>query len=808
MSTIRPLCLLLALGLLSTALAFAQQEAGSIIGRVTREDGSGVGGVTVVIVETSAAEITDSGGNYAFNNVPVGDSYTLSFTLGVNVESQSGMAVTPGDSTQFDLTIDWQVGFAETLTVTSASRRIERIVEAPASISSISDIEIKRNSSHGQVPKLLEFTPGAEVTQSGIYDYNFNTRGFNSSLNRRVATLIDGRNPAVPFLGAQEWAAVSFPLDDISSLELVRGPSAALYGANASSGVLNMTTKGPRLHPGGGVRFTGGELKTANLDFRWAGELGNNWYTKVVGGLRSHGDFTVSRNGAAEYSVPCTAAGQVNCLPQEAIPLARLNDDNIYFGGIRFDKYLTNGMVFTMEGGLADIAGPVTQTGIGRVQLLDVQRPWARFNFNTGNFNFLAYYNARNAPKQAALASGANLALNSYNVNFEAQYSRNFSDDKVRLVVGGFAKWEDIDSFDPDTGRQSLMFAPVDENFQAVFGQVDFSVTDNLKLVLAGRFDQSTLHDAEFSPKASVVYSFNSNHTARFTYNEAFQVANYSEFFLQADVQRPADLSALEPICAQFGISCGFTNPTRVLGLGNSDLNVEKIRTFEVGYSGIFAGKAFFTIDYYNSRADDFITDLLPNVGTPLGRVNPNFGAWEGPEGLPAPAEALIRSLAPAILSNNFDGSNILAAVSYTNFGEVDTQGIDLGLNYYFLQDWTLSFNYSWFDWEAKDAPAGFEFLLLPNTPENKLSFGLNFARPRYDAGFSIRWVDTFLWAVGPFRGEVPSYTTADLTANYSINDHWTLGANISNLFNSEHWEAFGGDLLARRALVNVRFGF
>ena len=51
--------------------------------------------------------------------------------------------------------------------------------------------------------------PGAEVTQSGIYDYNFNTRGFNSSLNRRVATLIDGRNPAVPFLGAQEWAAMT-----------------------------------------------------------------------------------------------------------------------------------------------------------------------------------------------------------------------------------------------------------------------------------------------------------------------------------------------------------------------------------------------------------------------------------------------------------------------------------------------------------------------------------------------------------------------------------------------------------------------
>ena len=68
-------------------------------------------------------------------------------------------------------------------------------------------------------------------------------RGFNSSLNRRILTLIDGRDPSVPFLGSQEWAAVSFPMDELATVELVRGPGSALYGANAFSGVLNMTTR-------------------------------------------------------------------------------------------------------------------------------------------------------------------------------------------------------------------------------------------------------------------------------------------------------------------------------------------------------------------------------------------------------------------------------------------------------------------------------------------------------------------------------------------------------------------------------------
>ena len=125
------------------------------------------------------------------------------------------------------------------------------------------------------------------MTQSGLYDYNINTRGFNSSLNRRVATLIDGRDPSVPFLGAQEWSAVSFPLDDLANLEMVRGPSAALYGANASSGVLNMTTKAPRDSQGGILRLSFGELNTTNVDLRWAGSLGNEWYVKALGGIRT-----------------------------------------------------------------------------------------------------------------------------------------------------------------------------------------------------------------------------------------------------------------------------------------------------------------------------------------------------------------------------------------------------------------------------------------------------------------------------------------------------------------------------------------
>ena len=792
----------------------AQEETGRIEGRVTRMDDSPLRGVSVVINELSRTDITDVNGLFAFTGVPAG-TYTVTLVLGTNLATLSA-EVTAGQVTLLEERVEWELGFVETLTVYGASRRIERIVEAPAAVTVVNEKQIERIASHGQVPKMMEFTPGAEVTQSGLYDFNFNTRGFNSSLNRRVVTLIDGRDPSVPFLGAQEWAAISFPLDDLATAELVRGPSAALYGANASSGVLNMTSKAPRYSQGGFFRLTGGELSTVNLDFRLAEDLGSDFYIKVVGGLRNSGDFTVSRNGQAEYSVPCPTPVSTDCLPQERAPLARENDNNIFFGGVRLDKYLSNGQALTFEGGYADVRGPVFQTGIGRVQLVDIKRPWARFNWNSERFNFLTYYSGRQADEQLALSPGTNLALDTWHWHTEAQTNWSFAQEDVQVVLGGSYRRTDINSEDPNTGQQTLMFEPVDSDNGAVFGQVDWRLDERWKIVLAGRFDASTLHESQFSPKASLVFNVNPENSVRFTYNQAFQVANYSEFFLQANVAAPVNLSAIEAgACAPFGVDCGFGGLTRILAVGNEDLEVEKTKMFEIGYSGIFDNKVYVTFDYYNARNDRFITDLIPQIDSATGtRTNSNFGAYQPPADHPAPRillGALMANLPPtlfAILSNNFDDDPIFVARSYTNFGRVNTQGIDLGLNYYFVDDWTLAFTYSWFDFDIKDEDSPFANQLLPNTPKNKLAAGITYAPPRWNFTFDVRWVDEFRWAVGPFQGQVEAYATADVAANYDINERFTVGLNATNLFDNEHWQSFGGDLMGRRVLGSVMVGW
>jgi outer membrane receptor for ferrienterochelin and colicins len=780
-----------------------QRSTSRIDGRVVRENGSAVAGATVVLSETKAVTISGRNGEFTFDGIPAG-AYSVIASFGPRTVTVSGIQVTADTPTYLDVATDWDVGFTEALTVQATSRGPQRVVEAPASVTVISEAEIVEKAAHGQLPKLIEFAPGAQLTQGGVYDFNFNTRGFNSSLNRRMAVLIDGRNPSASFFGAQEWAAVGFPLDDLAAVELVRGPSAALYGANASSGILNMTTKDPRFSRGGAARVSFGQLDTINADVRWAGALGRDWYGKVTAGVRQSGDFFVPRRGAAEYSVPCQTQGATDCLPQEAVVPERLSDNEIAFASARFDRYFTNTTVLTAEGGTSHVAGPVVQTGVGRTQVTDVSRPWARVNLHADHFNAFAAYTGRFAPGQLSLTAGTNSSLTSHTLQFEGQTDRRVAADRLELVVGASAQIDRIDSYDETTGRQSLIFEPIRSNQQAIFGQADWRVVGGLRLVVAGRTDFSSLHDVQFSPKASVVYALGRAHSVRVTYNEAFQVPNYSEYFLQADAAAPVDLSAFNALCAPHGVNCGFA-PTRVLAVGNRNLDLERTKTFEQGYTGLIANRALLTIDYYRTRASDFITDLVPQVGTPLGRINPDFWPWQAPAGLPAAVEAQIRALVPR-LSNNLDGSNIVAAVSYTNFGRVDTQGTDVGLNAALPGGWRASFAYSWFDFTLRNPVSGFEAMVLPNSPKHTVSFGGGYSRQRLNADLTVRWVDRFRWSVGPFQGDVPAYLTADLTANYTLPAGLRLGVNVANLFDDKHWEAFGGDVLRRRALLTVGY--
>jgi outer membrane receptor protein involved in Fe transport len=275
------------------------QGAGVVEGTVLSEDGIGIGGAIVTLEPLRLVEYTDQNGAYAFHGVPAG-AYVVLINLGA-FEARDEVAVVSGQTVSVKKVLPRDFRLSMTTTVSAASRVLEQQLEAPAAISVVDEKTIALEGGAGVLPSLLQSMPGAEYTQSGVYNIEFNSRGFNGTLSRRVQVLLDGRNLAAPENKNQEWISVGFLAPELETIEFVRGPAAALYGANSINGLVAMTSKSPRGSPGGRARVTIGELGTFIGDLRWAGPLGHDWYTKLVVNHTRSGSFTKLRTTTTEY---------------------------------------------------------------------------------------------------------------------------------------------------------------------------------------------------------------------------------------------------------------------------------------------------------------------------------------------------------------------------------------------------------------------------------------------------------------------------------------------------------------------------
>lgn len=796
---------MLFVSLLWATAAVRGQETGWIEGRVVREGGDPVAGVTVFVEGAeSQAPTTGPAGTFQLGPLPAG-TRTVVFSLGAASERRE-VEVEAGRTTDITEVVSWQTSFADSLTVYSASRRQERIVEAPAAVATVSRATMEEIAPTGQIPRIFE-RAGVELTQSGLYDFKLNVRGLNQSVNRRVAVLVDGRDPSFPLLGAQEWASLAFSADDIESAELVSGPSSALYGANAFNGVINLITKRPRDSQGGLVRLTAGELATAKADFRLAGRISDESWYKVLGGYTKSEDFYRSRNEGVEYSVPCAALQTADCLYLEPRPLP-LDEDRIGYLSARYDRDLGTGRSLVVEGGDANVEGYVLTSAGSRFQITDLDRPWARFDLNGPRWNLLASYTGRTA-EALILSSGTPSFTDEYRVNAELQGNWTLAGGRGRVVAGASAGQEHIDSADPH-GVQTLLPEPAGADLYAVFGQVDWELSPATKLVLAARVDDTTLHDPQISPRVALVHALGPRHTLRFTYGQGFQRPNYPEYFIRVPLAPALDLSPFEAICALGQVSCGFDRPVPILAVGNEDLDVEKIRSAEVGYTGVLADRVLLTVDAYVTDVDDFVLQFVPLVGTELGRANHNFPAYMPPPGLdPALSATLLALLQQGLgplypFLSTEDGLPLFAFNTPVNYGEARSFGLDVGVDAELGPGWRGTLHYSYFDFDPRQELAAAPF--SANRPDNLVTAGVRWARDRFSASLDWRWVEAFRWVESINVGDVPSYDVVNLAAGWDVTDEWAVGLNVSNLFDDVHYESFSGDLLARRGLAYVTY--
>jgi iron complex outermembrane receptor protein len=851
------------------------QGTGTLTGTVTRSgEGSALASVSVTVQSTGQSTVTGTDGRFTLRRVPEGPQTLVFRWLGyrpteVQTTVEAGGTVTANASLE-------PVAIALTeLVVSAASRAPERIVEAPAAISVVEPQVLQNTSITGQAPLALQTVPGVDVVQSGVNDFNVNARGFNSSLNRRVLVLQDGRDLSIAFLGAQEWNGMTQPLEDLGRLEMVRGPGSALYGANAFSGVINIITPDAREVAGTKATLAGGELETFRGDLRHAGLFGGDRFGyRVNFGLSSSDTYTRSRtlaNGTSLQQEYAEATDEPVGPARELTPLSGQTADPVtgepegdrdplqnYYGSARLDYYLDNGSVLSADGGAAQVQNEVFVTGIGRVQVLKAIKPYARVALAADRYNVFAFWNSRTSlDPQVALSSGAPLEERSDIFHVEGQQNWNFQAERGRVVYGASYRNTRVNTsgtlMDPVNDDRS-------DDYYSAYGQLEYKVLPQLRLVGAARVDDGSLFETQFSPKGALVFTPAENHSFRFSVNRAFQTPNYSEFFLRAQANAPTagpgmveagienyytQVQASLPPAALAGLTLhstlpwNFSTQTQVLALGNDALDVETVLGWELGYKGSLSNGLYFTADFYINELENFVTDLLPGVNP----AYPTFQLTDDGINVPADLAALGQritdletagQLSPAqatalrapipllqggyssvVAGTTISGAPALATLpdgsravvlSYSNAGRVTERGVELGLGYQFTPEFRADVSFAGFDFEVKSQAVGDQ--LLPNTPSKKASVGLGYSGERFDANASLRVIDGYQWAAGVFQGYVPSSELLTLGAGFRVNNNLRIHGTATNVLDQRRFQLYGGSVIGRRVLGGLTANF
>lgn len=816
-SSIRVYTLYISCMLIMGVALYAQ--TGSINGKVTT-GGSAAAGVVVRIEKLRLQTVSNSSGVYTFNKVPAG-THTLSFS-GVGYKRFSREVVVRANETAMpEDIVESDVKQMSEVMVYGASRREQKITDAPAAVSVVLPEDLQRGTSHGQLAKSLEHFQGVDVVQSGMNDFNVNTRGFNNSINRRVLVLVDGRDPSTPLINLVEWNSLQTNMSDVKKIEVVRGPGSALYGANAYNGVVSIITNAPKDVLGTRIGVTGGQFGTFRFDGRHAMELGDLSFKLNLGYSRQNQDWILSRqrdttkpNNGLEYpGIASDVAGNRIGVGNITNIDSLINEHRTafnYLGTLRADYQLNSSDKLIGEVGYSKYGNEYFVNQTGRILIPDVEKPFARLAYSSPRINAQAHYYRRNTPiPQIVMNAAATSGEKSDVVVVDAQWNDSFLDDKLRVIAGASHEYQHVVTA---VSGSSPLLSPDDihHNFSGFYGQAEYQILSNLQFVGAARVDRSTFHETQFSPKGGIVWTLAQDHTFRVTVNRSFLRPSYGDRFRRSPAGAPVNLAAIDStVNAVTGVAKLGLGVTPSYNLGNPTVNVETAMSYEFGYKGIITKDLFVTLDAYMNKRSNFISNplggLAPDVYVPV-----RYGNVQADSVLRAQLGKINPLLYDRLAVDKESGKPAFI-VAPTNIGLVTEMGLELGANYYITDKLLASGNFAYLDYKVDENKVPTS-KILANTSPRRYNISLQYTDPNsIDIGASFRYVDGFQWIAGTVEGSVPAYGVLNINASYHLKEvaeGLRLGVNVFNALDREHYEIFGGTYLYRYITGTLSFQF
>ncbi len=164
--------------------------------------------------------------------------------------------------------------------ITSAGRKTQNLSDVPAAVYVIRQEDL-HSSGVTSIPEALRMVPGLQVARISSNKWAISSRGFNGTFSNKLLVQIDGRSVYSPSYSGVYWDVQNVMLEDVDRIEIIRGPGATLWGANAVNGIINIITKQSSDTQGVLLSLGAGDHEQGIASLRYGTQLGENSYGRL-----------------------------------------------------------------------------------------------------------------------------------------------------------------------------------------------------------------------------------------------------------------------------------------------------------------------------------------------------------------------------------------------------------------------------------------------------------------------------------------------------------------------------------------------
>ncbi len=607
--------------LLSVIFVISVIATGSAQGaafEITVSDGTGDELSSVAITVASENGDVVTGNSDATGALKVADLDPGIYTITASLQGYTDTVI-PNVGIRADETLTMGIALSteviqlDQISVT-ASRRREKVLEAPASVAFLDGSQI-RDRVAPSVTEHLKSLRAVDVVTAGLGASYVVVRGFNNVFSGSLLSLVDNRIASVPSLRVNSYSFVPTISEDIEQIEVVSGPGAALYGPNSANGVMHIITRSPFTSQGTTISLGGGERSILTGSIRHAGVVNETIGYKFSGNYFRGNDW---QEGRAKEDLE--GAGGL------------IFDTYRASGEFRVDYSPNNDTTAIIASGFTQATG-IELTGIGAGQAQNWTYGYLQGRFIYKDLFAQGFWNRSNAGDTYVVRSGDPTIDNSDLYVGQIQHGYSFGTWQ-RFTYG-----MDVLLTRPDTEGTINGINEEDDSVNEIgaYLQSETKILPQLKFIAAGRVDDhNQLEDLVLSPRVALSFQPDDDHNIRVTYNRAFNTPRTSDLFLDIlSVKDPFQLGA------NFQPAFGFSP--------NIDIRAQGVRaetgfTFKRSADGRpefrspFSPLAKLPPETHIPLDDPVFTNLMWNVGRSavMSGVKPIFEAGLTAQGLPA----------------------------------------------------------------------------------------------------------------------------------------------------------------------------